>query len=104
MKKTLMTLLAATIAGCSGSPDWKDPEMNQKPIVLEEQVKDAPQKEAPKKEKPAYEKESTDYNTVEIEVAYQFGDKTAARSFDGYAMKTEKNGRELNDYEKMQLA
>ncbi len=100
LRLTLAGLALALTAGCSSGPDWKEPDMNQKPISLEEQVK-----ETPKKDKPVYDKESKEYSTVELEVSYKFENSIAASSFDGYIKLLEKDkGREFTDYEKMQVA
>ena len=103
MKKTLLALLAAALAGCSGSPNWKEPEMNQKQIVLEDE-KPAEQPKTTPKEKPA-EEETHEYRTIDLSINYGPKNTIAGSGFDGYIMLLEKDkGKELNDYEKMQTA
>jgi len=92
MKKTLLTLLAAAIAGCSSGPNW-DTKKDQDPIVLEETPKTPEKKE---------EKKETDYETIELAVAYKFENGIAAKAFNGYIKLLEKEkGSALNEYQKM---
>ncbi len=102
MKKTLLALLLA--AGGCASPNWKEPEMDQSPIVIEEA------REMPKARKEATisapEKELKDYMPIELPVAYQFGSGTAARTFYGFIKLIEKDqgDKPLSDYEQMIVA
>jgi hypothetical protein len=101
MKKTLLTIITAALAGCTGSPNWKEPEMNQKPIVLE----DERPVEAPKKKDTPVEETVKDYSTVELSVAYGSQNSLAASGFEGYIALLQKDkGREFTDYERMQAA
>ena len=109
MKSTLLALLAAAaLGGCGSAPNWKEPEVNQKPIVLEDEVKDATKKpiidDSPGVPDTGKKAElSGGYGTIELEVAYKFENSIAASGFYGHVKSLEKN-REFTDYEKMELA
>ncbi len=102
MKKTLIALLMAA-SGCSG-PNWKEPAMDQAPIMIEEAPREKPK--AAKKETPASSAETKDYSTIELSVAYQFGNSIAERTFNGYIrlMEKDQGDKPLTEYEQMRIA
>jgi Glu-tRNA(Gln) amidotransferase subunit E-like FAD-binding protein len=101
MKKTLLALLLA--AGGCASPNWKEPEMDQAPIVIEEAPREKPKT---MKEATTPEKELKDYIQIEMPISYQFGSGTAARTFYGLVKLIEKDqgDKPLSDYEHMIIA
>lgn len=101
MKKTLLALLLA--AGGCASPNWKEPEMDQSPIVIEEAPREKPRT---RKEATTTSPEAKNYVTIEMSVAYQFGSGTAARTYDGLVKRIEKDqgDKPLSDYEHMIIA
>jgi len=99
LAKNVMIAAAATLAGCASGPEWREPELNQQPVMARQET---PAKQEKKLETTL---KQIEYSMLTLEVKYSFENALAASGFESYVSLVEKTeGRELTDYERLELA